>query len=168
MDSFLYVTCMNESFSKHIQPTTEQNLKEIEADDLLLKQLEIELEQRYTALEELRKSGNQYDRQEVEKELDTLERLQYKYNKIEAKRKKLAKQNYEQITKFVDAYETGLSALKSDVNDRSILATTTEHNDSLTKSNTFQNADFDTSQMDPLFKKRLDSYWKEGSAIYYR
>jgi hypothetical protein len=24
-------------FSKHIQPTTEQNLKEIEADDLLLK-----------------------------------------------------------------------------------------------------------------------------------
>jgi len=53
MDSFLYVTCMNESkrgnysfsfsssiylaFSKNIQPTTEQNLQEIEADDLLLK-----------------------------------------------------------------------------------------------------------------------------------
>ncbi|CAF1066502.1 unnamed protein product [Adineta ricciae] len=168
MDSFLYVTCMNESFSKHIQPTTEKNLKEIEADDLLLEQLQTELDQRYTALEDLQKSGNTYDRQEVEKELDALEKLQYKYNKVEARRKKNAKQNYEQISKFVDAYETGLSALKSDVNDRSILATTKEHNDSLTKSNTFQSADFDTSQMDPLFKKRLDNYWKEGSAIYYR
>ncbi|CAF4657240.1 unnamed protein product, partial [Rotaria sp. Silwood1] len=29
-------------------------------------------------------------------------------------------------------------------------------------------ADFDTSQIDPLFKKRLDNYWKEGSSIYYR
>ena len=36
MDSFLYVTCMNESFLKNIQPTTEQNLQEIEADDILL------------------------------------------------------------------------------------------------------------------------------------
>ncbi|CAF1029551.1 unnamed protein product [Adineta steineri] len=168
MDSFLYVTCMNESFSKHIQPTTEETLKEIEADDVLLKQLKLELEQRYTALEELQKNGNTYDQQEIEKELDVLEKLQFKYNKIEAKRKKLAKQNYEQISKFVDAYETGLSALKSDVNDRSILATIKEHNDSLTKSNTFQSADFDTSQMDPLFKKRLDNYWKEGSSIYYR
>jgi len=87
---------------------------------------------------------------------------------LKQKEKKLAKQNYDQISKFADAYETGLSALKSDVNDRSILATTKEHNDSLTKSNTFQSADFDTSQLDPLFKKRLDNYWKEGSSIYYR
>jgi hypothetical protein len=29
----------------------------------------------------------------VEKELETLEKLQHKYNKLEAKRKKLAKQN---------------------------------------------------------------------------
>jgi hypothetical protein len=33
----------------------------------------------------------------VEKELEILEKLQNKYNKIEAKRKKLAKQNYEQV-----------------------------------------------------------------------
>ncbi|CAF3383272.1 unnamed protein product [Rotaria socialis] len=168
MDSFLYVTCMNESYSKHIQTTTEQNLKEIEADDLLLKQLKVELEHRYTALEELQQNGTKYDQHEVEKELEVLEKLQFKYNKVEAKRKKLAKQNYEQISKFVDAYETGLSALKSDVNDRSVLSTTKEHNDTLTRLNTFQSADFDTSQIDPLFKKRLDNYWKEGSSIYYR
>ncbi|CAF1205836.1 unnamed protein product [Rotaria magnacalcarata] len=168
MDSFLYVTCMNESYSKHIQTTTEQNLKEIEADDLLLKQLKVELEQRYTALEELQQNGTKYDQHEVEKELEMLEKLQCKYNKVEAKRKKLAKQNYEQISKFVDAYETGLSALKSDVNDRSVLSTAREHNDTLTRLNTFQSADFDTSQIDPLFKKRLDNYWKEGSSIYYR
>ena len=43
-----------------------------------------------------------------------------------------------QIVKFADAYETGLSAFKTDVNDRSILATSKENNDALTKSNIFQ------------------------------
>jgi hypothetical protein len=62
-------------------------------------ELKCELEQRYTALEELQKNGNKYDQQEVEKELEILEKLQYKYNKIEVKRKKLAKQNYEQVKK---------------------------------------------------------------------
>lgn len=102
------------AFSKHIHPTTEQNLQEIEADDLLLKrqnfekmivfsysidfvELKCELEQRFTALEELNKSGSKYNPEEVQKEIDALEKLQYKYNKIEAKRKKLAKQNYEQV-----------------------------------------------------------------------
>ena len=60
-------------------------------------ELKSELEKRYTALEELQKNGNKFNQQEVEKELAILERLQYKYNKIEAKRKKLAKQNYEQV-----------------------------------------------------------------------
>lgn len=116
-------------------------------------ELRSELEQRYSTLEELQKSAKKYDQQAIEKELESLEKLQNKYNKIEAKRKKLAKQNYDQvrihpslfehylvfqISKFADAYDTGLSALKSDVNDRSILGTTKEHNESLTKSNTFQ------------------------------
>ena len=48
-------------------------------------------------MEELQKSGKKYDQQDIEKELETLEKLQNKYNKIEAKRKKLAKQNYEQV-----------------------------------------------------------------------
>ncbi len=60
-------------------------------------ELKCELEQRYTALEELQKNANKYDQQEVEKELETLEKLQHKYNKLEAKKKKLAKQNYEQV-----------------------------------------------------------------------
>lgn len=84
MDSFLYVTCMNESFNKHIQPKTEQALKETEADDLLLKgrvpssswffprwsmriELKDELEQRYAALEELYQSGKKYDQQDLTK-----------------------------------------------------------------------------------------------------
>lgn len=111
MDSFLYVTCMNESFNKHIQPKTEEMLKEIEADDLQLKgksfshrflhrknlELKNELEQRYAALEQLSQSGNEYDQNEIDKELEALEKLQMKFNKIEAKRKKLAKQNFEQV-----------------------------------------------------------------------
>ena len=60
-------------------------------------ELKSELEKRYTTLEELQKNGNKYNQQEIEKELAILERLQYKYNKIDAKRKKLAKQNYEQV-----------------------------------------------------------------------
>ena len=106
-------------FAKHIQPTTEQNLQTIEADDLLLQgktvsrskhkwtidwiflELKTELEQRYTVLEELQKSGKKYDREEIEKELETLEKLQNKFNKIEAKRKKLAKQNFEQVTSIL-------------------------------------------------------------------
>ena len=59
--------------------------------------MQTELDQRYSALEDLQKSGNAYDRQEVEKELDALEKLQFKYNKVEARRKKNAKQNYEQV-----------------------------------------------------------------------
>ena len=157
-------------FSKHIQPLTEQALIDIEADDVQLKReaplisrlspvvfvdLKAELEERYANLEALQQSEQKYDQQEIDKELDALEKLQCRYDKIEARRKKLAKQNYEQvrpsllddpiceasllqISKFVNAYETGLSALKTDVNDRSILATTKEHNDSLTKSNVFQ------------------------------
>ena len=61
--------------------------------------MQAELDQRYSALEDLQKSGNTYNRQEVEKELDALEKLQYKYNKVEARRKKNAKQNYEQVRK---------------------------------------------------------------------
>ncbi len=38
----------------------------------------------------------------MEKELEILEKLQYKYNKIEAKRKKLAKQNYEQVLILIE------------------------------------------------------------------
>lgn len=62
-------------------------------------ELKDELEKRYTALEELQNSGERYNQQDIEKELEILEKLQYKYNKIEAKRKKLAKQNYEQVKK---------------------------------------------------------------------
>ena len=60
----------------------------------------MELEQRYTALEELQKSGNTFEQSDIDKELETLEKLQMKYNKIEAKRKKLAKQNYERVRRL--------------------------------------------------------------------
>lgn len=117
--------------------------------------MRIELDKRYTELEELQKSRRRFDQSEVEKQLENLEKLQMKYNRIETKRKKLAKQNYEQvkskktirwniflsllkISKFSDAYETGLSGLKADVNERSVLSAPKEHSETLLNSNTFQ------------------------------
>ncbi len=67
---------------------------------IFLSDLKAELEQRYTALEELYQSGNKYNQDEIDKELEALEKLQMKYNKLEAKRKRLAKQNYEQVNCF--------------------------------------------------------------------
>ena len=130
MDSFLYVTCMNESkvdllflsnpsmnsrskpFPNTSNPTLNTHWKKSKKMifywnvrspsksrlfTMVCLDLRAELEQRYTALEELHKSGNKYDQAEIDKELETLEKLQMKYNKIEAKRKKLAKQNHDRV-----------------------------------------------------------------------
>ena len=60
-------------------------------------ELKAELERRYSTLEQLQKTGAKYDQHTVDKELETLEKLQQKYNKLEMKRKRQAKQTYEKV-----------------------------------------------------------------------
>ncbi|CAF1211219.1 unnamed protein product [Didymodactylos carnosus] len=177
MDAFLHITLLNECYSKNIQPLTEKHLKQIEIDDEQLKTLKLELEQKYDLIEEkIRQKVNGNTVLDiVDEQIEQLEKLQERYDQLVEKRQKIATKNHQQLEKFISTYELALTALKMDISDRSVLANSINNGEDqqlniepLNNSNLFQNSQFNTQQMDTLFKRRLDNYWKDGSSIHYR